>query len=158
MQMTRNTIALYLLLLVSCQAVADSCKIRDCHDGDTCALLCAGEVVKVRLHCIDAPEMKQWPWGELSRDALRKRLPAGSTVEIDEVGKDRYGRTIGVIMQDGVNINLQQVQSGWAAVYPKYCAEPVYYQAQGDAERSQRGIWRSEGEQQRPWEWRAANR
>jgi endonuclease YncB( thermonuclease family) len=153
-----RAITITALLLVVGNAAADSCKIRDCHDGDTCSLLCSGEIVKLRLHCIDAPELKQTPWGELSRDALRKRLPAGSTVEIDEIGKDRYGRTVGVIMQGGVNINLQQVHSGWAVAYPKYCAEPIYYQAQDDAERSQRGVWRSEGDQRRPWEWRASNR
>jgi len=58
----------------------------------------------------------------------------------------------------GANLDLNQVQAGWAAVYPKYCADPVYYQAQEDARAHGRGIWRVEGEQQQPWAWRHKSR
>lgn len=105
----------------------ESCIVDHCHDGDTCTLVCAGERVKVRLHCIDAPEMAQVPWGALSRDHLRERATIGATVDLVSVTRDKYGRTVGVLLRDGVNLNLNQVQAGWAAVYPKYCAEPVYY-------------------------------
>lgn len=153
-------LALFACVLSPVGAVqADqTCTVRDCHDGDTCTLICAGEKTKVRLHCIDAPEMKQAPWGENSRDVLRNRLPAGSTVELQSTTRDRYGRTVGVLLLDGVNINLHLVQSGWAVAYPKYCAEPVYYQAQKDAEANRRGVWKQDGEQRQPWEWRAAKR
>lgn len=136
----------------------ESCTVDHCHDGDTCTLVCAGERVKVRLHCIDAPEMAQAPWGAQSRDYLRERATIGATVDLVSVTRDKYGRTVGVLLRDGVNLNLNQVQSGWAAVYPKYCAEPVYYQAQEDAERARRGIWQVDGQQQRPWDWRRTNR
>lgn len=136
----------------------ESCIVDHCHDGDTCTLVCAGERVKVRLHCIDAPEMAQVPWGAQSRDHLRERATIGATVDLVSVTRDKYGRTVGVLLRDGVNLNLNQVQAGWAAVYPKYCADPVYYQAQADAQAHGRGIWRVEGEQQRPWDWRRGNR
>lgn len=145
-------------LLSTCGLHAESCRVDHCHDGDTCTLECAGERVKVRLYCIDAPELLQAPWGEQSRDHLRGRIPPAASVDLVSVTRDKYGRTVGVLLFDGMNVNLNQVQSGWAAAYPKYCADPVYYQAQADAQAQRRGIWQVEGEQQRPWDWRGRNR
>ena len=153
MSITDHLLELITAALVA-TAPADTCKVRDCHDGDTCTLICNGEKTKVRLHCIDAPEMQQGRWGRESRDVLRNRLPEWSTVELQRIDMDKYGRVVGVLVQNQVNINLQMVHSGWAATYPKYCQEQVYYQAQQDAEENRRGIWRSDGLQQRPWEWR----
>lgn len=158
MYKSAHTLAAVALLLACSVASAEICKVRDCHDGDTCTLVCDGQKTKVRLHCIDAPEMQQAGWGRESRDALRKRLPELSTVELRRVDTDKYGRTVGVLTYEQVNINLQMVHSGWAAAYPKYCHEPVYYQAQDDAEKNRRGIWREEGPQQRPWDWRKQQR
>ena len=154
-------VAAVIGVLSSSSLRAESCRVDHCHDGDTCTLDCAGQIVKVRLYCVDAPEIGQKPWGTISRDFLRERLPAGSSVDLVRVPgqRDRRQRTIGVLLQpDGANLNLDQVQSGWAAVYPRYCADPVYYMAQEDAEAQRRGIWRTGGAQQRPWEWRAAKR
>ena len=147
--------ALFMALAASGAIAGERCTLDHCHDGDTCTLICAGERVKVRLHCIDAPEMAQAPWGAKSRDHLRQRTPEGAAVELRSVTRDKYGRTVGVLLLDGVNLNLNQVQAGWAAAYPKYCAEPVYYQAQDDAQAQRRGIWQQDGAQQRPWDWRA---
>lgn len=148
--------ALAAILASITSAHADTCIVDHCHDGDTCTLICAGEKTKVRLHCIDAPEIGQADWGTQSRDALKNRLPSRSTVELQSKTKDRYRRTVGVLIYNGVNINLQMVHSGWAAVFPKYCDEPVYYQAQDDAQQNARGIWQQAGQHQQPWEWRAA--
>lgn len=155
----RTAIAALFLALGSVAASAgERCALDHCHDGDTCTLICAGERVKVRLHCIDAPEIGQAPWGGMSRDYLKQRAPAGSAVELVSMTRDKYGRTVGVLLLDGVNLNLNQVQAGWAAAYPKYCAEPVFYQAQENAQAHRRGIWQQDGEQQRPWDWRKSDR
>jgi endonuclease YncB( thermonuclease family) len=152
----RTAVAALFLALAAPSAIAgERCALDHCHDGDTCTLVCEGARVKVRLHCIDAPEMAQAPWGAKSRDHLRQQVPEGAMVELRSVTRDKYGRTVGVLLLDGVNLNLNQVQAGWAAAYPKYCAEPVYYQAQDDAQAQRRGIWQQAGAQQRPWEWRA---
>ena len=147
--------ALILSLAASGAISGERCALDHCHDGDTCTLICAGERVKVRLHCIDAPEIGQAPWGAMSRDYLKQRAPVGAAVELVSVTRDKYGRTVGVLLLDGVNLNLNQVQAGWAAVYPKYCAEPVFYQAQENAQAHRRGVWQQDGEQQKPWDWRA---
>jgi endonuclease YncB( thermonuclease family) len=137
-------------------APVQACEVSHCHDGDTCTLICQGEKTKVRLHCIDAPEMEQGRWGRESRDVLRNRLPKGSTVELQRVDTDKYGRVVGVLLENQVNINLQMVYRGWAATYPEHCKELDYYQAQQDAKDGRRGIWRTNGLHQRPWVWRKA--
>jgi endonuclease YncB( thermonuclease family) len=43
------------------------------HDGDTFRAVAGGEEIKVRLSCVDAPELKQ-AHGQASRDYLRKLL------------------------------------------------------------------------------------
>ncbi len=100
--------------------------------------------------------MGQGRWGRESRDVLRNRLPKGATVELQRIDTDKYGRVVGVLLENQVNINLQMVYSGWAATYPEHCKELDYYQAQQDAKHGRRGIWRTNGLHQRPWVWRKA--
>lgn len=140
-------------------AHAEQCLVVHCHDGDTCTLRCGMESdvmrrVKVRLHCIDAPEIDQEPWGKRSAQALRNYAPAGTQVELVALKEDRYGRTVGVLRLKIVSLNLELVRQGFAAVYEKYCTDPAYYDAQGQAQAARRGIWSVPGAQQRPWEWR----
>lgn len=140
-------------------ADAEQCIVDHCHDGDTCTLRCglSSDVVrriKVRLHCIDAPEIGQEPWGRVSAKALRQYAPVGSRVELEPMKEDRYGRTLGVLRQGGTSLNLEMVRQGFAAVYEKYCTDPVFEDAQSQARTARRGIWAEPGAHQRPWEWR----
>jgi endonuclease YncB( thermonuclease family) len=140
-------------------AHAEQCLVDHCHDGDTCTLVCGRHTdtprrAKVRLHCIDAPELAQAPWGRWSAEALRWYAPAGSVVDLEAVTTDRYGRIVGVLHARGVRVNVEMVRQGFAAVYERYCAEPAYYDAREEARAAGRGIWSQPGMQQRPWEWR----
>ncbi len=134
-------------------ASAERCQLESVYDGDTAWVVCNGQREKLRLHCIDTPEMQQKPWGTQSRDHLRQLL-GGRDVDIERDGKDRYGRTIAVIWQDGTNMNLQMAKDGWAAPYPKYCKEPAYFDGMKAAQSRQAGIWSERGLHQTPWEWR----
>jgi len=148
-----------LLVLTFGSARSEQCLVDHCHDGDTCTLRCGvgSDVVrhvKVRLHCIDAPEFKQEPWGKWSARALRQYAPAGALIDLEALKSDRYGRTVGVLRSRGASLNLEMVRQGFAAVYEKYCAEPAFYEAQAQAQAARRGIWSRPGVQQRPWDWR----
>jgi endonuclease YncB( thermonuclease family) len=151
---------LAVVLLAACTAAgAESCAVDHCHDGDTCTLVCGRNTdtprrVKVRLHCIDAPELAQAPWGRWSAEALRWYVPAGSIIDLEAVTRDRYGRVVGVLHAHGVRVNMEMVRQGFAAVYEKYCAERAYNDAREEARAAGRGIWAVPGLQQRPWEWR----
>ena len=97
------------------------CTVSSVYDGDTMRVKCDGELMKVRLHCIDTPEMGQRPWGKESRDYLRGLAPRGSNVQIKGHKKDRFGRFIGEVFKDGDILNFVLVREGQAAVFVKYC-------------------------------------
>jgi len=142
-------------------ATEQICQVSSIYDGDTMRVDCPNGHVKIRLNCIDAPEMQQKPWGKEARDYLR----AISTPSVRVIGhkRDRYGRLIGEVWTHDdaeiqENLNLSMVRSGSAAVYPKYCKESQYYQAQEGAQNLAAGIWEKPGNWQQPWEYRKAKR
>jgi endonuclease YncB( thermonuclease family) len=129
-------------------------------DGDTLELVCGGEPVRVRLHCIDAPELGQGHWGRAAREHLRSLVPRTLIVlpKPTDLGyRDRFGRIVGELLspdESRRNLNLALVLSGQVAVYPKYCTEERYYWVEQVARRSRVGIWSTDGLQQTPWVWR----
>jgi endonuclease YncB( thermonuclease family) len=150
-----EAITALLFALATTTACAAS-EITGCHDGDTCYLKSETYTGKVRVFCIDAPELDQVPWGAAARDAINAEVRGTITVAIDTF--DRWGRPVAeLIRDDGRNLGLELVRAGYAAVYPKYCDDPLYYAAEIQARAANAGIWRVEGAQQRPWEWRKEN-
>jgi len=131
-----------------------TCSVLKIYDGDTMTLNCKGEKVKIRLYCIDAPEMKQRPWGKQSRDALRMMTPR--TVELRKVSIDKYGRTVGEVFAPSAteSLNLQMVKQGQAAVYRKYCNNIGYFKVEEHTREIKQGIWSQAGLQQKPWKIR----
>ena len=97
--------------------------IDNCYDGDTCTTT-SGE--KIRLACIDTPEIKgpraDPEPAKAARDFLNSNV-AGKEVSIRRVTEDKYGRTVGELVKDGVNIQKLMVSKGYAKIYKKY-ADP----------------------------------
>jgi endonuclease YncB( thermonuclease family) len=135
-------------------AVASQCCVNSISDGDTLRATCAGEQVKIRLHCIDAPELGQRPWGQESRAYLRSITPR--VVDLRIHSTDRYGRKVAEVLDPatGEALNRAMVAAGHAAVYRRYCSDPSYTQAERAAERAALGIWSTPGLHQRPWAYR----
>lgn len=133
-------------------------KVVSVTDGDTIKVLRIGnEQVKIRLAGIDCPERKQ-PWGTKAKQAASD-LVAGQTVTIEKLTTDRYGRTIGRVFVNGVNVNRALVEDGQCWVYPRYAKDKVLFTLQDKANNLQRGLWRlPENERVPPWEWRKAKR
>lgn len=131
-------------------------------DGDTVKVLDASHTEwKVRLMGIDAPEKKQ-AFGARSKSNLSD-LVFGKTVVVEYSRKDRYGRTVGKILVNGVDANLEQIKAGMAWHYRKYAKEQpiedreIYAQAEDRARAGQRGLW-SNAEPMPPWEWRKSKK
>lgn len=122
-------------------------------DGDTVDVVTEqGARVRVRLNMIDAPEKDQ-AYGLESRSALNNIL-YGKTVRVDDsAGKDKYGRTIGVIYYQGQNINLWMVMTGNAWEYKKYSTNPSLKAAENRARKESIGLWTGVNPTP-PWEWR----
>lgn len=124
-------------------------------DGDSLRVVCAKGPVEVRLHCIDAPERGQVPWAKQSRRNLR--VLAGGQVELLEMELDRFGRRVAEVYGTAPNrplLNLEQVRSGNAAVYRRYCSDSRYEAAEHQARQAGLGIWSRPGDHQRPWTYR----
>ena len=125
-------------------------------DGDTLKALCDDhQQVIVRLADIDAPEKKQ-PFGTQSKQALGE-LCFQKQAEIDDQGKDRYGRILGRVTCAGKDANAEQVRTGMAWVYDKYVINRKLYQLQDEAKTSKRGLW-SDKNPLPPWEWRKSKK
>jgi endonuclease YncB( thermonuclease family) len=123
-------------------------------DGDT---LYIGST-KIRLHGIDAPEMKQTCrtskgkkqlCGQLAKHALQK-LVKGHSVTCKGKTRDRYKRLIAVCTVGPFIINAEMVKRGWALAYRIYSKD--YVDDEDDARNREVGMW--QGEFMKPWEWR----
>jgi micrococcal nuclease len=82
-------IALTILLITSPAQAQSPGTVLSIGDGDTITINQNGEKVKVRLGWIDAPEMKQAPYGEAARNQLKSLLPIGIPITVREIDCDR---------------------------------------------------------------------
>jgi endonuclease YncB( thermonuclease family) len=149
-------LALVLLLVAAAAATPPDVlegRVVGVKDGDDIVVLVGKTQHRIRLANIDAPEYDQ-PWGSKAKQALSKRV-FGKQVRVNDVGVDRYGRTIGEVYADNVCVNCEQVREGHAWVYRKYSDDPVLLKLEAEARAAKRGLW-SLPESQRipPWEWR----
>ena len=94
--------------------------IQSCYDGDTCTTT-KGE--KIRLACIDTPELKGKKADPIAAKASRdylNDLVTGSTVTIRRFTEDRYGRTVAELSKGPINIQEHLVEKGFASIYERY--------------------------------------
>lgn len=147
-------------LLFSGQSLADVLQGRviGISDGDTVTVLDATNAqYKIRLMGIDAPEKKQ-AFGIKSRESL-SALVFNKQVSVEYYKKDKYGRTIGKIIVNGVDANLEQIKAGMAWHYKKYQKEQsledrsTYAQAEDQARINRYGLWAASMPIP-PWDWR----
>ena len=124
-------------------------------DGDTVWVKDGGERVKVRLDKIDAPESDQ-KWGKESREAL-SQMVMGREVELKGDKTDRYGRRLSVIWCEGKEVNLELVKLGLAWHYAYHDKTEAYREAEAEARREKRGLWKDENPIN-PYEWRKRKR
>lgn len=121
-------------------------------DGDTVTVLSSGNIqTRIRLFQIDAPEKAQ-SMGQKSKASLSE-LVYGKTVTVNVETLDRYGRTVGTLIQNGVDINLEQIRRGMAWVYRQYARDPHYFEAEETARAQHAGLW-AESNPTPPWVFR----
>ena len=143
----KNTMkkALSILLLAISLLTLSAAEIRGkvvaITDGDTIKVLDDLDkgVLKIRLNKIDAPEKKQ-AFGQKSKQYL-SNLVFGKQVIIRFKEIDRYGRILGLIYINGVEVNLQMVKAGMAWHYSYYDKTPAYIEAEKKARASKVGLW-----------------
>ncbi len=112
------------------------------HDGDTITVIHDGRSQKVRIYGIDCPELGQY-YGEEAKKATHEMI-YGKRVEVEEIDKDQYGRTVAVVKIGNKNVSEELVKNGYAYVYRKYCNRPEcqeWSSLEEKAKESGRGFW-----------------
>jgi endonuclease YncB( thermonuclease family) len=128
-------------------------------DGDTLEI----HGTSIRLWGIDAPESSQLCRGE---DSSQYRCGVQAANDLDTfiarrlvncmpLNLDPYGRTVATCAVGGTDLGEWLVRKGLALDWPQY-SKGRYGEAQGDAERTGRGIWK--GSYVEPWLYRACIR
>jgi endonuclease YncB( thermonuclease family) len=148
----------FCLLALSANAETLTGYVVSIADGDTLTLLDANrQQHKIRLAGIDAPEKSQG-FGDRSKQSLAV-LVFNKNVTVEWNKLDRYGRTIGKIMVNGVDANLEQVRTGMAWWYRDYAKEQSpedrakYEQAEVMAKQQRFGLWQ-DANSMPPWDFR----
>lgn len=149
-----NTILMLFFLLGNYALAAERLEGRvvGIHDGDTLTLLVAGnKTLKVRLAQIDAVESQQ-AFGQKSRQSLSDMV-FNKQVRVDKEAVDRYGRIVGTVFVDDLNVNRKQVEQGMAWVYRQYAHDNTLLQLEANAKQARLGLW-ADPNPVPPWEYR----
>ncbi len=126
-------------------------------DGDTIHI---GKS-KIRLHGIDAPEIKQtctnngkkWNCGLESKRFLLN-LVGNDQIQCETNGQDMYNRYIGICYKNNIDLNSQMVINGWAIAYRYYSLD--YVKEEIIAKSKKVGVWIGEFEE--PYLYRKKNK
>lgn len=130
-----------------------ACTVTSNNDGDTfrCTLPGATRDTAVRLLLVDAPETGQGQWGDSSRLALRRWVPAGRVVQLerDTEDTDVNGRLLRYVFVGDTNVVVRLAGDGYVVAFPfpsrttpnarRYLA-PVD-SAVAIAQAQRRGLW-----------------
>jgi endonuclease YncB( thermonuclease family) len=162
--MRRLSLLFVILLLVLSAASFSSAdsftgRVLDVHDGDTITVLKQdNQKLKIRLAGIDCPETFQ-VHGEAAKQFVLSKV-SDRRVRIEPETIDRYGRTVGIVLINGENLNEQIVANGHGWVYRKYCKADYcknWLKLEETKRDAQVGLWENENPEP-PWEWRSRHR
>jgi len=147
----RAALAVALAFAVSA-AHAFTGKVIGISDGDTLTVLDRQQPVRVRLAGIDAPESGQ-PFGRRARSSLSE-LAFGKQADVATRGHDIYGRVLGHVRVDGIDLNAEQVRRGYAWVFRRFTSDPALIALEDEARAAKRGLWGGSSAPVPPWTWR----
>lgn len=88
-------------------------------DGDTLDI----NDIRIRLALVDTPERGQDGYKEAREFVKNLCLNKKGEVDIDDGQRrgDRYGREIGVVYCEGINVNKALVENNLTKIYTEYC-------------------------------------
>lgn len=151
--MTRGSILLSVLIAFGVHADEITGKVISIADGDTLTILVDKTPTKVRLAEIDTPEMGQ-AFGKRAKQTL-------SDLAFDKIAKvvvtdlDRYGRQVGRVYVDTLDVNKEMVRLGLAWAYLQYQTDTSFSELEAEARAAKRGLWALPEDQRKPpWVWR----
>lgn len=141
------------LLLVGCQSapppVGMTVKIERVVNGQSVEVIDNAKqpplLERVRLIGVEAPDMKQRPWGHKAQERLEQLIGGQPVIlELDEETKDRYERRLAYLWRDRVLLNETLIREGYALFMsrsPNNKYDQRLSRAQEEARLMGRGIW-----------------
>lgn len=107
-----------LFLLTACdnneQKSLIKAKVNRVVSGQSLEVMIIDTPFKVRLNGIDAPDLKQNPWGEKAKQKLKELVDKKTIyLETNLDKKDRYNRIIAYVWQDDILINEELIAQGY---------------------------------------------
>ena len=149
-----------LLLLVSCQSPNNSSttpaslKVARVVSGQSLEVLGMESqpnlISQVRLIGLDAPDLRQLPWGEDAKQLLEGLIGGANqavNLEFDLEAKDKFNRTLAYVWKDKLLLNEEVVKQGYAlfvARSPNHKYDRRLERAQQWARIMGKGIWNTD--------------
>lgn len=110
------------------------------------------EVIKIRLHAIDCPEIAQ-PHGDVAR-GITQTATTDKVITAIVHDVDSYGRFVCEVFIDGESLNRKLAAGGHAWWYSNYAKSDYDIERlQGKAKAESKGLWAS-ANPIAPWDWR----
>ena len=141
---------------------ADQARVESIVDGDTMIVRSYSDPFRVRLACVDAPELSQGRAGVAARQALARLAPIGGWVTLSRRSKAIDGTDMAEVLPMGANerANVAMLRSGLAFMDRQTegnCNDAVWRETEKTAKVEKRGIWGSDlgYELMMPWDYRA---
>ena len=151
-------LSIFLNYFPSFAATLITGKVVSIADGDTITVLQNNQQFKIRLYGIDCPESGQ-PFGSKAKQ-LTSDLAFGKVAEVIVHEVDKYGRSVGIVRVDGVNVNEELIRNGYAWRYTQYCKESFcsrWKTLEDQASKQKAGLW-TDSSPVPPWDWRSGQK
>jgi len=145
--------AILVILLLTCfpaPSFSGQFRVTRVHDGETIRAEGHGIEILVRLAGVEAPrklEEEERTAKDLALEAKSylAEMTLNKVVVVEGHGLDESNRVLGVLFIGKVNVNLEMIKAGYAAVYRGDPPHPLYLvpylKAEEIAKRTKRGIW-----------------
>ncbi len=148
------TVFCLVLLLFGCSSQPEgknllAGKVTRVVSGQTVEVVLTGaaETTKVRITGIDAPDLRQSPWGETAKKRLNELVKGKSIlIESDSPKRDRFNRLQGHLWQEQTLISQQLVKEGYVLANDRYAHQysKLLKESQEYARLMGYGIWNPE--------------
>lgn len=163
-----STLPLLLLLLQSCQPATTPQKLEEVRvvrvlSGQTLEVTGTNGTMRVRLVGIDAPDMRQQPWGRAAKDQLEAMIGGKAVLlQFDMQDRDQLGRRLAYVWQNGELLNEKLLAQGYVLAVardPNHKYDQRFSRAQEWARLMGQGIWNPDKPMRlTPTEFRSHNR
>lgn len=128
----------------------DTIVVESVYDGDTFTIMLNGELEKVRILGVDAPELKKstktYCLGGDIQQYVESQLKGKSVILVrdsESKNRDSFGRLLRYVFLDGTDFGKNLINKGYAAVYvkEKFDNKSIYLNIEKVAKIKKHGIW-----------------